>query len=135
MEGGNRKTKKFGVTKELVAISNRMDRVGFIEKVTFEPSPKGDEGGSLTVCGGSHSKYREQLLQSLSGMFKKQGGQNGWTRMSKEDVVMKRSQRLGKSIPEQVISCYQTKALYGLAQTWIFKPVNGKRDQNIMIPL
>lgn len=52
MEGGNRKTKKFGVTKELVAISNRMDRVGFIEKVTFEPSLKGDEGGRLTVCVG-----------------------------------------------------------------------------------
>ena len=63
MEGGNRKTKKFGVIKEWIAISNKMGRVGRIERVTCESSIEGDEGVSFRACGENHSSYREKLIQ------------------------------------------------------------------------
>lgn len=78
MEGGNTKTKKFGVMKEWVAISHKMQRAGLIERVTFEPNIEGDEGVSFRVYGENQSRYREQVIQIPSGTFKKQG-QYGWT--------------------------------------------------------
>lgn len=56
-----------------------MERVGFIERVIFELNIEGDQGVRFGVCGENHSRYREQLIQRPSGMFKKQGGQYGWT--------------------------------------------------------
>lgn len=78
-EGGNTNTMKFGVMKEWIAISRKMERAGLIERVTFEPNIEGDERVSFRVYGESHCRYREQVIQMPSGMFKKQGGQYGWT--------------------------------------------------------
>lgn len=54
--GKEKQEKKCRVMKELVAISNRMVRVGLSERVTFEPSLEGDEGVSIRVCGDNHSR-------------------------------------------------------------------------------
>lgn len=86
VEGGNRKTKKFEVLNEWIAIWNKMGRVGLIEGVTSEPSLEGDEevsfsvwGESLQVQGAAHRKtlrYVQETRRSVWLHLNDQGWYN-----------------------------------------------------------
>lgn len=83
--GKEKQEKKSRVTKEMVAISNRMVRVGLSERVTFEASLEGDEGVSIRVCG---DKLRQRSPGHIQEATRRPAG---WTCMNKGHVVDRRS--------------------------------------------